>query len=113
LDFITTTVIASTVYDVLKTGAKLSAGVLKDRLGKWLRDDVIAEAVSAELSKLDINEDLSEKAIEKRIDQSQGLGALIDKINANVSVVAPATVTNLTQTHSGSGDNVGGNKIVN
>ncbi len=113
MDFITTGVIASTVYDVLKTGAKLSAGVLKERLGKWLRDDVIAEAVAAELSKLDINEDLSEKAIEKRIDQSQSLGALIHGINAKVSVVAPATVTNVTQTHSGSGDNVGVNKIVN
>ncbi|MFC8753553.1 hypothetical protein [Pseudomonas oryzihabitans] len=36
MDFITTGVIASTVYDVLKAGAKLSAGVLKERLGKWL-----------------------------------------------------------------------------
>lgn len=113
MDFITTTIIASTVYDVLKTGAKLSAGVLKDRLTKWLRDDVMAESVSAELLKLDINEDLSEKAIEKRIDQSQCLRALIDKINANISIVAPATATTLMQTHSGNGDNVGGNKIVN
>lgn len=113
MDFITTGVIASTVYDVLKHGLKLSAGVLKDRLGQWLREDVAAEAVVAELSKLDLHDGLSEKAISQQIDQSPTISTLIREINAKAALVAPSTISNVTQTHSGSGDNVGGNKIVN
>jgi hypothetical protein len=113
MDFITTGVIASTVYDVLKHGLKLSAGVLKDRLGQWLREDVAAEAVAAELSKLDLHDGLSEKAISQQIDQSPTISTLIREINAKAALVAPSTISNVTQTHSGSGDNVGGNKIVN
>ncbi|AKJ98885.1 MULTISPECIES: GapS6a family protein [Pseudomonas fluorescens group] len=112
MDFITTGVIASTVYDVLKHGLKLSAGVLKDRLGQWLKEDVIAEAVASELSKLDLHDGLSEKAISQQIDQSQAISTLIRDINARAALIAPSTITAVNQTHSGSGDNVGGNKIV-
>lgn len=113
MDFITTGVIASTVYDGLKHGLKLSASVLKDRLGQWLKEDVVAEAVAIELSKLDLHDGLSEKAISQQIDQSQAIFALIREINAKAALFAPSTITNVTQAHSGSGDNVGGNKIVN
>jgi hypothetical protein len=112
MDFITTGVITSTVYDVLKHGLKLSAGVLKDRLGQWLKEDVIAEAVASELSKLDLHDGLSEKAISQQIDQSQAISTLIRDINAQAALIAPSTITTVNQTHSGSGDNVGGNKIV-
>jgi hypothetical protein len=113
MDFITTGVIASTVYDLLKNGLKLSAGVLKDRLGQWIKEDVVAEAVAGELSKLDLHGGLSEKAISQQLDQSQTISTLIRDINAEAALVAPSTITTVNQTHSGSGDNVGGNKIVN
>lgn len=113
MDFITTGVIASTVYDLLKHGLKLSADVLKDRLGQWIKENVVAEAVADELSKLDLHDGLSEKAISQQLDQSQTLSTLIRGINAKAALVAPSTITTVNQTHSGSGDNVAGNKIVN
>jgi hypothetical protein len=112
MDFITTGVIASTVYDLLKNGLKLSAGVLKDRLGQWIKEDVVAEAVARELSNLGLHDGLSEKAISNQLDRSQPICTLIRDINAEAALVAPATITTVNQTHSGSGDNVGGNKIV-
>lgn len=113
MDFITTGVIASTVYDLLKNGLKLSAGVLKDRLGQWINENVVAEAVAAELSKLDLHDGLSEKVIARQLGQSQTISRLIRDINAKAAMVAQSSITTVNQTHSGSGDNVGGNKIVN
>ncbi len=112
MDFITTGVIASTVYDVLRHGLKLSADILKERLGQWIKEDVVAEAVATELKKLGINDELSEVAINRRLEQSPGISTLIRDINANAVVVVPSTITTVTQTHNGSGDNVAGNKIV-
>jgi hypothetical protein len=112
MDFITTGIIASTVYDLLKHGLKLSADVLKGRLGQWIKEDLVAEAIATELTKLGINDELSEVAINRRLEQSPSISTLIRDINANAGVVAPSTISSVTQTHSGSGDNVAGNKIV-
>lgn len=112
MDFITTGIIASTVYDLLKHGLKLSADVLKGRLGQWIKEDLVAEAIATELTKLGINDELSEAAINRRLEQSPSISTLIRDINANAGVVAPSTISSVTQTHSGSGDNVAGNKIV-
>ncbi|RZO10660.1 hypothetical protein EKG40_03575 [Pseudomonas moorei] len=112
MDFITTGIIASSVYDVLKHGLKLSAGMLKERLSQWIKEDVVAEAVAEELTKLGISDEMSEVAITRRLEQSAAITGLIRDINAKVAVVAHSTITNVTQTHSGSGDNVAGNKIV-
>ncbi|OXR38792.1 hypothetical protein PSJE_00810 [Pseudomonas jessenii] len=111
MDFITTGIIASSVYDVLKHGLKLSAGMLKERLSEWIKEDVVAEAVAEELAKLGIDDGMSEIAITRRLEQSPAIIGLIRDINAKVAVVAHSTITNVTQTHSGSGDNVAGNKI--
>jgi hypothetical protein len=111
MDVITTGIIASAAYDILKRGAQLSAGVLRDRLGKWIKEEVLADALATELRKLDINEDLSELAINRRLESAPQLPALIKEINAKAGLIASSTVTTVTQTHSGSGDNVAGNKI--
>lgn len=113
MDFISAGVIASTVYDVLKKGVKLGADVLKDKLGQWIKDDIVANAIASELSKLDINDELSEKAIIKKLDQSHEISEIINSINTKVAQFAPSTITHVNQVHSGGGDNVAGNKIVN
>lgn len=112
MDFITTAIIANSAYDILKNGLKMSAEMLKERLGQWLKEDVVAEAVAAELIKLGVNDEMSEMVIARRIEQSPVITSLIRNINANAAVFAPSTITSVTQTHSGSGDNVAGNKIV-
>lgn len=112
MDFITTGIIASSAYDVFKNGLKLSAGVLKERLSQWIKEDVVAKAVAEELNKLGISDEMSEVAITRRLDQSPAMTGLISEINSKVAIVATSTITNVTQTHTGSGDNVAGNKIV-
>lgn len=112
MDFITTGIIASSAYDLLKRGLTLSAERIKNCLGQWIKDDVVAEAVAEELAKLGINDEMSEVAIARRLEKSPEVTGLIHDINAKVAVVAPSTITNVTQTHSGTGDNVAGNKIV-
>lgn len=111
MDFITTGVIASTVYDVLKRGAQLSGDILKNRLSNWIKDEVIADALATELAKLNINDELSELAINRRIESSQQLLTLLQEINTKAAITAPSAINTLTQTHNGNGDNVAGNKI--
>lgn len=111
MDVITTGVIASAVYDILKSGLKLSAERLKERMGQWIKEDVI-NAVTEELTKLRVNDDMSESAIARRLEQSPEITSLIRDINADVAVFASSTITSVTQIHSGSGDNVAGNKVI-
>lgn len=111
MDFITTGVIASTIYDVLKRGAQLSGDILKSRLGSWIKDEVVADALATELAKLNINDELSELAINRRLENSSQLLTLLQEINAKAAIAAPSTINTVTQTHNGSGDNVAGNKI--
>lgn len=111
MDFITTGVIASAVYDVLKRGAQLSGNILKNRLGSWIKDEVVADALATELAKLNINDELSELAINRRLENSPQLLTLLQEINAKAAIAAPSTINTVTQTHNGSGDNVAGNKI--
>ena len=112
MDFITTAIIANSAYDIFKSGLKLSGETLKERLGQWLKEALITESVAAELTKLGLNDEMSELAITRRIEQSPEIASLIRNINADVAVVAESTITSVTQNHSGSGDNVAGNKIV-
>lgn len=112
MDFITTGIIASTVYDILKKGLKVSAEKLQDRLGQSLKNGAVAEAVAEELARLGINDDMSEIAINRNLEKSLKITNLIRDINAQVPLFAPSAITKVTQTHSGSGDNVAGNKIV-
>ena len=111
MDFITTGIIACSAYDVFKSGLKLSAGMLKERLAQWIKEDFVAEALAQELTKLGISDEMSEVAITRRLSQSPAIAGLISEINSKVAIVATSTITSVTQTHSGSGDNVAGNKI--
>lgn len=111
MDFITTGIIASSAYDVFKHGLALTAHSLKERLAQWIKDDVLAEALSAELSRLGINNQMSEMAMTQRLDESPTMPALIRDINAQAALYAPSQINTVTQNHSGSGDNVAGHKI--
>lgn len=112
MDAITTGVIASSVYDILKNGLKLSAKTLRERLSKWVKEDIVAEAVATEISRLGINDEMSESAIKRNLDKSDAIAKLVSEINSNLIVSASSSVDYMTQNHSGSGDNVAGNKIV-
>lgn len=111
MDFITSAIISNAAYDIVKHGFLITAGKLKERLGRWINEDVVAEQVALQLAKLEITDEHSPVAIERRIDKSPEFGQLMQQINAHIATVAPSTITTVNQTHSGSGDNVAGNKI--
>ncbi|BBN63142.1 MULTISPECIES: GapS6a family protein [Pseudomonas] len=112
MDFITTSIIANSAYDVFKNGLSLTAQTVKERLGNWIKDDLLAEAVAAELAKLEVNDEMSELAINRRLDASPVFQGMVRDINTQVALVAPSQINSVNQIHSGSGDNVAGNKNI-
>ena len=106
VEFITGAVLSGILYDMLKHQVSLTAGNIKEKLQGWLIDDSIANTVEVELAKLQLSNEMSESAIAKKLDCSDELTAILKKIK-------PTTQTTIIQTHSGTGDNVAGNKTIN
>lgn len=106
MEFITTTILSGVIYDILKRGVFLTKDVLANNLKKWLIDDATLEKLAIKLQELNLNDEMSEKAIEREINSSNGIKELLSKISAhNVDIDI--------QIHSGTGDNIIGNKIIN
>ena len=106
MEFITTTILSGVIYDILKRGVFLTKDVLANNLKKWLIDDTTLEKLTVKLQELNLNDEMSEKAIEREINSSNEIKELLSKISAhNVDI-------NI-QIHSGTGDNIIGNKIIN
>lgn len=103
VEFITGAVLSGILYDMLKHQVSLTSSNIKEKLQGWLIDDSIANTVEAELAKLQLSNEMSESAIAAKLDNSDGLIALLKEIK-------PTTQTTIIQTHSGTGDNVAGNK---
>jgi hypothetical protein len=104
MPFLTEVIVAGVLYDLLKHGFTLTAGSIKRNLKDWVLSDDSAQAISEEIVKLNLTEDMSEKVIQKKITSSEQLMELIN-------TVKPATTT-IIQTHNGTGDNIGGNKVI-
>ncbi len=104
MDFITSTIVSGLVYDCLKKGVQLCSEEIKSSFQGWLIDDVMARKLEAELGKLELSDELSEKAIEKRLQQSQELMAVLNEIPKDTTI-------NITQIHNGTGDIIGRDKI--
>jgi hypothetical protein len=96
---ITTIALSGIVYDMLKHSVLLTASNIKSRLAVWLVEDTIAEKLEVELAKLNLNDDMSEKAIRATMDSSDPLLAIMGQIK-------PSTTSTINQTHSGIGDNI-------
>lgn len=106
MEFITTTILSGVIYDILKRGVFLTKDVLANNLKKWLMDDTTLEKLTVKLQALNLNDEMSEKAIEREIKSSNEIKELLSKISAhNVDIDI--------QIHSGTGDNIIGNKIIN
>lgn len=96
---ITTIALSGVVYDMLKNSVLLTASAIKTRLADWLVEDTVAEKLEAELARLELNDEMSEKAIRTTMDSSDALLAVIGQIK-------PSTTSTINQTHSGIGDNI-------
>ncbi len=106
MDFITGTLLSGFIYDMFKQQVSITADNIKVRLKNWIVDDSVANAIEKELGKLQLSDELSESAIEKKICTSDDLTTLLAKIKPNSN-------TTIVQTHSGTGDNIAGNKTTN
>ena len=103
MDLFTTSLLSGLIYDLVKRGLTITAKSIKQHAKEWIIDDVLSESIEAEMKKLKISDEMSEVAIERRIKESANLMALIDKIKPNSN-------TTIILTHSGTGDNVAGDK---
>lgn len=102
MDFITSTVLSGILYDMIKNNVLLTAVNLKARLQGWLVDDAVVQAIEKEVNALQLSDEMSERAIEKQISSSIELNRILTNIVPSSNYVV--------QVHSGSGDNVAGNK---
>lgn len=106
MDFLTSTVLSGMLYDGFKIGASLTAGFLKEKLQGWLFDDALLEQLIDRLKELELD-DLAEHAIERKINASPAILSCIKEIKIDQNI------DSVTQFHSGSGDNIAGNKVIN
>jgi len=107
MEYLASVVLSGFLYDMLKHGVSVTSDTVKTKLKDWAIDEVVAPALSEEISKLNLTDELSESAIEKRISQAPNLVELINSIKKH------QTVTNIVQSHGGNGDNIGRDKITN
>lgn len=106
MEFITGTILSGILYDMLKHQVVLSADNLKDKLQGWLIEDSVAKSVEEELAKLQLTDEMSESVIVRKLASSDELTTLLQSVQ-------PSIQNKITQTHTGSGDNVAGNKVIN
>ena len=107
MEFLSSVVLSGFLYDMLKHGVSVTSDTIKTKLKDWAVDEVIAPALSEEINKLNLTDELSESAIEKRISQAHNLVEIIN------SIKKAQTITNIIQNHSGTGDNIGRDKNIN
>ncbi len=103
---ISTAILASCIYDMIKHSVVLTAGNLKNKLINWAINEEAANLLEQNLAKLALNQDMSESAIERELINSAELIAIIKAIK-------PSNTTTIIQTHSGTGDNIAGDKNYN
>ena len=106
VEVLTGAALSGVLYDMMKHSVSISAQNLKEKLKNWVVGDEIAEALVRELQSLEINDDMSEKAITNKVIESSDINSLLEKVTAS-------TTTIINQTHSGEGDNIAGDKIIN
>lgn len=107
MEFITAAILSGIVYDLLKSGMSTKADNLKSRFKDWVLEDSLALELENQIDKLDLNDEMSEAAIERKIKQNPQLletMALIKKQDNS---------TTINQTHNGVGDNIGRDKLTN
>lgn len=106
MDIVTTAIISGAVYDIFKKGMFFTKEIIKEQLSNFITNDDCVELIANKISLMDLNDDMSEKAIQRKIEESA------DILNALAKITKIDTVL-INQCHYGSGDNVGGNKITN
>lgn len=107
MDFLTSSILSGVLYDGFRRGASISSTFLKEKLQGWILDDVLLERLTAKVKELKL-QDYGEHVIERKLDESESLQKILEQIKPDQNT----TIGSVTQNHSGSGDNIVGNKTV-
>ena len=103
MDTITSSVLSSIIYNLLKTGATLTVGKLNNVLSGYITSDKNVAIIAEKISQMNIDKGMSEAAIEEELCIDKELLNLLKEESSSASV-------NINQIHNGTGDNIGGNK---
>ena len=104
--FLSATGLSGVVYDIMKTSATLTLDNLKQKLKGWIIDEVTAQQLVNNINEIPQVDELNERALTKKFEQNETLMELLQTIKVDQSV------KQVIQNHSGSGDNVAGDKHV-
>lgn len=107
MDFLTGSILSGIVYDMIKRNIAITADDLKQRLRGWIIDEVTAIQLATSIHQIENLEDLNEAAISRKLQSIPEMEALLS------SIKPVQNYTQINQTHTGTGDNVGGNKTIN
>ncbi|QOI57970.1 GapS6a family protein [Rouxiella badensis] len=105
MDAIATSIIARGLYDLIKSGITFTKDAITSKLAEYITNEENIKLIAEKIEKLNLDEDMSPKAIEKRLDAAPDILKLLKKSETKAT-------TQIIQAHSGSGDNVGGNKTI-
>lgn len=107
MEFLTSTLLSGMLYDGFKKRVEITTDFLKSKLKGWLVDDVLLEQLAEKVNDLELQE-YGENTIECKLDESLELQGILKMIKPDQNT----KIGTVTQNHSGSGDNVVGNKTV-
>ncbi|MDK9735978.1 hypothetical protein KI655_01575 [Vibrio sp. D404a] len=107
MEFLTSAILSGVLYDGFKDGITISSAFLKEKLQGWLVDDVVLEQITEKVHELEL-QDFGERAITRKLDESSELQELMKSVKPEQNI----GIGSVTQNHSGSGDNIVGNKTV-
>lgn len=107
MDFFTSTLLSGILYDGFKKGVAITTDFLKEKLQGWLVDDALLEQLAIKVNALKL-EEYGEHVIERKLNESFEIQEVLKHIRPEQNT----EIGTVTQIHSGSGDNVVGNKTV-
>lgn len=99
---ITQSLLSSACYDLIKEGGKITLLWLKNTFPILSRDEALAEELSDQLKALKGDA----QAILEQINNSKNIEECLNRINNSTKI-------NINQTHTGTGDNIARDKIIN
>ena len=105
MDPFTSAIASGIVWEVLKKGATVTVSYLKNALRSWLLKDSEIEALANIANQMPNEYKLNAKLIEGYLDTNSTFSEIVARVNNSDH-------NTIIQTHSGSGDNVGRDKIV-
>jgi hypothetical protein len=99
MDAITCSILANAIYETIKNGLIVGKQTLKEKLTNWVVDDETLQKISDRIQPIAIDDEWSEKKIERTLNLDKELLALLKNIQPSNKEVT------VNQVHTGIGNN--------